>query len=162
MKESKTIMNKLTYRTATNADIFAMSKIRLSVRENVLSNPAFVTQKMYEDYLELLGRGWVCELDGRIIGFSYAAIKDYSIWALFVDPDFEGLGAGKELLRLATQWLFEKGATSIQLGTSVNSRAERFYLAQGWIRGEMKSESEVSFSLKRAQGDVRSDINTST
>lgn len=154
LKESKVTMNKLTFRTATNADIPAMSKIRLSVRENVLSNPAFVTQKMYEDYLELLGRGWVCELDGRIIGFSYAAILDHSIWALFVDPDFEGLGAGKKLLHLATHWLFETGATSINLGTSVNSRAERFYLAQGWIRGEMKNEREVSFSLERAKSDM--------
>ncbi|MBC3872068.1 GNAT family N-acetyltransferase [Undibacterium sp. LX15W] len=135
-----------------------MSKIRLSVRENVLSNPALVTQKMYEDYLELSGRGWVCELDGNIIGFSYAASADHSIWALFVDPNFEGLGAGKELLRLSSQWLFENGATSVKLGTSVNSRAERFYLAQGWIRGEMKTASEVSFRLDSTTCDMSMDI----
>lgn len=147
-------MNKLIYRQATNTDIPAMSKIRLSVRENVLSNPALVTQQMYEDYLELSGRGWVCELDGSIIGFSYAASADHSIWALFVDPKFEGLGAGKELLRLATQWLFENGAACVKLGTSVNSRAERFYLAQGWIRGDMKTASEVSFRLERTKWDL--------
>ncbi|MFZ6801378.1 GNAT family N-acetyltransferase [Undibacterium sp. Di24W] len=147
-------MNNLKYRLATSADIPAMSKIRLSVRENVLSNPALVTQQMYEDYLDSLGRGWVCELEGQIIGFSYAAIVDHSIWALFVDPDHEGLGAGQQLLHLATQWLFEKGATKIKLGTSPDSRAERFYLAQGWARGEMKNEREVCFTLERVASKI--------
>jgi GNAT superfamily N-acetyltransferase len=155
-------MNNLTYRRANYADIPAMSKIRLAVRENTLSNPASVTQTMYEDYLELLGRGWVCELGGQIIGFSYAAILDHSIWALFIDPNFEGRGAGKELLYLATQWLFENGATVVKLSTSINSRADNFYLAQGWSRGEIKNECEVSFSIERVKYDVRSRVDTST
>lgn len=37
---------------ARQADIAAMSRIRLSVSENVLSDPARVTLQMYEDYLE--------------------------------------------------------------------------------------------------------------
>jgi GNAT superfamily N-acetyltransferase len=147
-------MNDLKYRLATPTDIPAMSKIRLSVRENVLSNPALVTEQMYEDYLDSSGCGWVCELEGQIIGFSYAAIVDHSIWALFVAPEHEGLGAGQRLLHLATQWLFEKGATTIKLGTSPDSRAERFYLAQGWARGEMKSEREVCFTLERVASKI--------
>lgn len=142
-------MHQLTYRRATTADISAMSDIRLSVRENMLSNPALVTREMYENYLDLLGRGWVCELQGQIIGFSYAAISDYSIWALFVDPKYEGLGAGKVLLQLACQYLFEAGAPTIQLSTNVHTRAEGFYLAQGWSRGEMRDGDEVYFRLNR-------------
>jgi hypothetical protein len=30
------------------------------------------------DYLDKLGRGWVGELDGRIVGFSYADRQDNS------------------------------------------------------------------------------------
>jgi hypothetical protein len=48
-------------RQAEHRDIPAMSRIRLAVTENVLSNPARVTQQMYEDYLERSGRGWVAE-----------------------------------------------------------------------------------------------------
>ncbi len=139
----------MNFRLATFADIPAMSEIRLAVQENVLSNPSRITPQMYEDYLEKLGRAWLCELEGRIIGFCYAASEHNSIWALFVQPGYEGLGAGKTLLRLATQWLFERGAASVTLETAVNTRADRFYLAQGWERGAMKNEIEVIYTLKR-------------
>jgi GNAT superfamily N-acetyltransferase len=141
--------HKLNFRAACSADIPAMSAIRLAVRENVLNNPARVTTQMYEDYLERLGRGWVCEQDGEIIGFSYAEMADGSIWALFVSPDKEGLGAGAPLLKLATEWLFSQGHATVTLGTAANTRADRFYLAQGWTRGEMKDAVEVFYTLQR-------------
>jgi GNAT superfamily N-acetyltransferase len=141
--------NSLQFRAADRADIPAMAAIRLAVRENALSNPARITTQMYEDYLQRLGRGWVCEQDGAIIGFSYAAMADGSIWALFVSPDKEGLGAGAPLLKLASDWLFSQGHASVTLGTEADTRADRFYLAQGWTRGEMKDEDEVFYSLAR-------------
>ncbi|WP_426344429.1 GNAT family N-acetyltransferase [Pseudoduganella sp. R-32] len=140
----------LLFRRATTADIPAMSAIRLAVRENALSNPARVTQQMYEDYLDRLGQGWVCEREGAVIGFSCAAREDNSIWALFVEPAFEGLGAGKRLLQLATQWLFASGAQSIKLSTAADTRADRFYLAQGWQRGEISNGVDVHYRLERA------------
>jgi len=142
-------MTALTFRRAGEADIPAMSRIRLAVKENRLSNPARVTPAMYSDYLDKLGRGWVAELDGDIVGFSYAERGDASIWALFVDPAHEGLGAGKQLLRLAAGWLFEIGHDEVRLGTSAHTRADRFYAAQGWTRGEMKDDVEVWFTLRR-------------
>lgn len=140
----------LEFRRATAADIPAMTAIRLAVRENVLSNPGRVTQQMYEDYLDRLGRGWVCARDGAVIGFSYAAREDHSIWALFVEPGHEGLGAGKRLLQLATDWLFSCGAQAVTLATSAGTRADRFYQAQGWQRGAMKDSVEVCYRLEPA------------
>jgi GNAT superfamily N-acetyltransferase len=142
--------NKLNYRSATLVDIPRMMEIRLAVKENVLPNPARVPYQMYVDYLELLGRGWVCERDGEIIAFSYAAKEDSSIWALFVQPECEGLGAGKALLALAVEWLFSLGNEMVILGTSANTRADRFYGLQGWVRGEMKDAVEVYYSLPRS------------
>ena len=142
-------MLALSLRRATLADIPAMWRIRLAVRENALSNPARITERMYRDYLDALGRGWVAELDGEIIGFSYADRTDGSIWALFVDPAREGLGAGKRLLRLAADWLFETGFDEVRLGTAARTRADRFYAAQGWTREGMKDEVEVWFRLRR-------------
>ncbi len=139
----------MIYRRAISADIDAIFVVRFAVKENVLSNPARVTHQMCEDYLDTLGRGWVCEIDGRIVGFSYAAKADHSIWALFVLPDFEGRGIGKALLTLATDWLFEIGSQCVVLSTEANTRADRFYLAQGWTRGEMKDGVEVRYELKR-------------
>lgn len=126
-----------------------MMQIRLAVKENMLSNPARITVQMCVDYLDKLGRGWVCELDGRIIGFSYAAKEDSSIWALFVQPEFEGRGAGKGLLELATDYLFRLGNDSVRLGTQAHTRADAFYLAQGWQRGDMLDEIEVAYCLHK-------------
>jgi GNAT superfamily N-acetyltransferase len=138
---------KLHFRTANTSDIPAMSAIRLAVRENALSDPSRITPQMYEDYLHRLGRGWVCELDGKIVGFSYAEKANASIWALFVLPEHEGLGVGKGLLRLAVDWLFSLGHNEVTLGTAANTRADRFYAAQGWTRLGMKNAVEVSYKL---------------
>jgi GNAT superfamily N-acetyltransferase len=123
-----------SFRRANSQDIPAMSKIRLAVRENTLSDPGRITQKMYEDYLELSGRGWVAEVDGVIAGFSYANRTNSSIWALFVSPEHEGQGLAKALLKLATEWLFELGEESVRLSTGTGTRADRFYALQGWTR----------------------------
>ena len=148
-------MSGLTFRRAIEQDIPAMLRIRLAVKENRLSNPARVTPAMCSDYLDRLGRGWVAELDGEMIGFSYADRTDSSIWALFVDPGREGLGAGRQLLRLAVDWLFAIGNDEIRLGTEAHTRADRFYAAQGWTRGEMKDDVEVWYRLRRVDAASR-------
>jgi GNAT superfamily N-acetyltransferase len=137
------------FRRATESDIDAIFVVRFAVKENVLSNPARVTREMCIDYLDKLGRGWVCEIDGRVVGFSYAARADHSIWALFVLPDFEGRGVGKALLNAAVDWLFEIGAERVILSTEANTRADRFYRAQGWTRGEMKDDVEVRYARSK-------------
>lgn len=142
-------MSQALYRQANVGDIPAMSAIRLKVRENVLRTPSAITPQMYEDYLDKLGRGWVGEVEGRVVGFSYADRQDNSIWALFVDPEFEGRGLGKALLNLATDWLFAQGASRVVLGTTANTRADRFYCAMGWSRGEMRTNTEVEFTFAR-------------
>lgn len=125
-----------------------MSRIRLSVTENVLSDPARVTGQMYEDYLEASGRGWVAEVDGAVVAFCYAARDDGSIWALFVRPGHEGQGLAKRLLTLATDWIFELGHASARLDTGAHTRADRFYALQGWERRPV-SETKVEFTLRK-------------
>ena len=122
------------FRRAVHADIPAMSRIRLSVTENMLSDPSRVTTAMYEDYLEAAGRGWVAELGGEIVAFCYAARSDGSIWALFVRPGNEGQGLAKCLLGLAVAWIAELGHASARLETGAHTRADRFYAMQGWQR----------------------------
>lgn len=135
-------------RQATCADIPAMSQIRLAVRENVLSHPSRVTEQMYQDYLEKLGRGWVAELDGEIVAFCYADREHASIWALFVQPGFEGNGLAKHLLKLAVNWLFELGHQSVKLDTTAHTRADRFYVMQGWTRASV-SPTSARFTFSR-------------
>jgi len=139
-------MNEPILRRATRSDIPAMSQIRLSVAENILSDPARVTHQMYEDFLEQAGRGWVAEMDGVIVGFCYADKMNASIWALFVRPGHEGQGIGRSLLRQAVAWLFETGHARVHLTTGANTRADRFYAEQGWTRAPV-SATEVGYAL---------------
>jgi GNAT superfamily N-acetyltransferase len=134
------------FRKANSHDIPAMSKIRLAVSENTLSDPSRITQQMYEDYLELLGRGWVAEIDGTVAGFCYANKTNASIWALFISPEYEGRGLAKQLLNMAVQWLFEQGYEFVRLSTGVGTRADSFYASQGWTQ-ERVDGNEVFYLL---------------
>jgi GNAT superfamily N-acetyltransferase len=137
------------FREARTEDIAALSEVRLSVRENALSRPDVITRGMYETYLGEAGKGWLCEADGEVVGFSVASLRDASIWALFVKPTHEGRGIGRRLLQLATDWLFDMGVSRIVLSTSVGTRADSLYERWGWRRGEFKTGGEVCYSLNR-------------
>lgn len=139
----------MLFREAEVEDIPALSEIRLSVTENVLSDPRKVTPEVYAAYLRVLGKGWLCEVDGEVVGFCVASLKDASIWALFVKPGYEGRGIGGRLLSLATDWLFDMGASSISLSTGANTRAVRVYESRGWKRVELKADGEVSYRLDK-------------
>lgn len=135
-------------RRATSHDIPAMSTMRLAVSENVLSDPGRITGQMYEDYLALLGRGWVAEVDGVVAGFCYANSTDSSIWALFMSNQYEGRGIARHLLNVAVDWLFEQGQQCVRLRTGAGTRADRFYAAQGWAR-ERREGQEVCYVLRK-------------
>ena len=63
-------MDRLTFREAELHDISEMSRIRLAVLENRLSDPSRVKTTDYTNYLTLQGKGWVAEWDEQIIGFA--------------------------------------------------------------------------------------------
>lgn len=137
------------YREATVADIPALAAIRLEVIENALTDPGRVTRGMYHEYLTTAGKGWLCEVNRRIVGFSVAALDNHSIWALFVHPEYEGRGIGKELLQRAVDWLFDQGVEAVSLTTEPGTRADKLYQAAGWERGEHIANGEVMFRLAR-------------
>ena len=121
----------MTLRQATKADIPGMHRVRLAVRENVLSNPARITEADYAAALDELGRTWVVEADGEIVAFA-SGYKAGSVWALFVHPDHEGRGYGKALHSTMLHWFSAQGLTRVWLTTTPGTRAERFYVSQGW------------------------------
>jgi GNAT superfamily N-acetyltransferase len=142
----------MIFRQAVPADVPALIEIRLSVDENTLSEPNKVTPAMCTDYLTQAGRGWVCEIDGQVAGFSIAAISDASIWALFIRPGFERRGIGTRLLDLAVRWLFENGAEYVNLTTGPDTRAARFYESRGWLKTGSATEGEIAFRLTDPSG----------
>jgi hypothetical protein len=49
----------LAFREARLPDIPQIREIRAAVTENALSDPEHITAKMIEDYLTVMGKGWV-------------------------------------------------------------------------------------------------------
>ena len=139
-------------RRATIADIEAMHRLRLSVQENVLSDPQRVTPGHYVPMLEEHGRGWVYELDGNIVGFAVADHSRRNIWALFVDPACEGRGIGRALHDAMVHWLFEQGREPLWLTTAPGTRAERFYSTAGWRRAGLDDNGELRFEWTHDSG----------
>lgn len=137
----------MIFRTAKLSDIKQMQVVRHLVKENTLSNPDLVPDKDVEFYLFEKGKGWVCEVNDRIVGFSIVDLKDKSVWALFVDPDFAEKGIGKQLHKLMMDWYFEQTRNKVVLGTAPNTRAERFYRLQGWIAVGNYPNGEIKFEL---------------
>jgi GNAT superfamily N-acetyltransferase len=132
-------------RPALFEDIPAMHALRLGVRENKLSDPSKVTHADYERRLAQPGASWVAEVNGSIVGFAIADFPSRSIWALFMNPDFEGQGIGRSLLRQVTQSLDAAGPGTIHLSTEAGTRAERVYAAAGWTRRGQLPNGEIHF-----------------
>ena len=136
-------------REALIADIDAMHRVRMSVKENVLVTQSLVTAELYELHLVHYGKGWVCEVDGAVVGFTIIDKQKSNLWALFVHPDFEGKGIGRKLHDTMIEWAFSNGLRSIYLSTDPGTRAERFYLKAGWSRGKMQENGEVEFVMRK-------------
>lgn len=123
---------KTAIREAIPEDIPQIQTVRNSVKENMLSDPALVTVADCEEFLFERGKGWVCEIESQIVGFSIVDLKENNIWALFMHPDFENLGIGRKLHDIMLDWYFEQTKDDVWLGTDPGTRAETFYRKSGW------------------------------
>lgn len=152
----------MIYREATVKDIPQMQIVRNAVKENTLSNPALVTDADVEDYITRRGKGWVCEINELIVGFAIADLIDKNIWALFVHPDAEGKGVGKQLHDRMMNWYFSQTDETVWLSTSPGTRAEIFYKMQGWKEAGVYGKGELKFEMKKADWKARDAVSDTT
>ena len=137
----------MIFREATIEDIPRLQIIRNSVKENMLSNPALITDEDCVIFLMQRGKGWVCAIDNAVVGFSIVDLKDKNIWALFVHPDFEGKGIGKKLHDIMLAWYFHQTKETVWLSTAPNTRAEKFYRKAGWKDVGKHGKNEIKFEM---------------
>ncbi len=135
-------------RAATINDIPQIQTVRNSVKENTLSNPDLVTNSDCVEFLTQRGRGWVCEIDNKIVGFAIADLVENNIWALFLHPEHEKKGIGKKLHDIMLNWYFDQNKENVWLGTSPNTRAELFYRKAGWLENGYHG-NEIKFEMTK-------------
>ncbi len=141
-------MAPVTIREARLSDIPEMHALRLSVRENALNDPSSVTHEHYERLLTGKGRGFVCDDDGKIVGFAIADLEASNVFGLFVSPEHERRGIGRSLLDQLVRVFREEQLVTAWLSTDPDTRAERFYLAAGWTPRGFTDSGERRFELR--------------
>lgn len=134
-------------REAILSDIPQLHIIRNAVKENRLSNPDLITNSDYEEILMIRGKGWVYEMQGKIAGFAVIDTRESNIWALFVHPNFEKLGIGKELHDKMLRWYFSHHHQTLWLSTAPGTRAESFYRKAGWKETGTYGKGEIKFEM---------------
>jgi len=139
----------MNFRIATVADIPGIQIVRNAVKENPLPDPSYVTDADCEEFMTTRGKGWVCEINSEIVGFAIADLKENNIWALFIHPEHEGKGIGKQLHQLMLDWYFNQQKNSVWLGTAPNTRAENFYRKAGWRETGVRPNGEIRFEMTR-------------
>jgi len=134
-------------REAQISDIKQIQVVRNSVTENMLSDPGLVTDEDCHEFMTVRGKGWVCEINNEIVGFSIADLEDNNIWALFLKPAFEKQGIGRQLHDIMLDWYFEQTSHNVWLGTSPKTRAETFYRKAGWTEIGTHGKGEIKFQM---------------
>src|ERR1051326_3232803 len=137
----------MIFREASAGDIPQIQIVRNSVKENTLSDPGLVTDEDCENYLHNRGKGWVCEIENRIVGFAIVDVVNHNVWALFVQPGFDGKGVGKKLHDAMLDWYFAQTNSAIWLGTAPDTRAEKFYRQAGWKETGIHGKGEIKFEM---------------
>ena len=137
----------MIFREAVITDIPQMQIVRHLVKENILSDPSLVTDADCEEYLTKRGKGWICAVDNIVVGFSIVDLQEKNVWALFVHPQFEHKGIGKQLHDKMLNWYFTKTSLTLWLGTEPKTRAEKFYELQGWERVGTHGRGETKFEM---------------
>ena len=120
----------------------------------MLSDPAIVTYQDYVDFISERGKGWICEISGKIVGFAIVDLVDHNVWALFVLPGYERMGIGKRLHDLMLDWYFSKTSTMLWLGTAPGTRAENFYRKAGWRETGVHGKGEIKFEMNKEDWNI--------
>ena len=142
-------------RQAIAADIPAISIVRYAVRENTL-RPGIISDEDIRRELEDTGRGWVVEVDDRIVAFAIGNATNANIWALFVRPDAEHRGHGRRLHDEMVKWLWSRDLQRLWLETGADTRARGFYASLGWQYVADAPRGQVRLELRAPRSSTMS------
>lgn len=121
------------------ADIPALFAVRVVTHENRLTLDELAALDITEESVarRMMGsfKGWLCEVDGRVVGFAMGDRATGELWVIAVLPEYIGRGIGSALLRQVEDWLKAEGCPRLWLTTDVDPglKAYTFYRQHGWV-----------------------------
>ena len=133
---------------ALRSDIDAIQRVRASVTENRLVSTV-ISDEDVRVAIEETGRGWVVEKDDEVVAFAIGNATNGNVWALFVRPEHEGRGYGRQLHDTMVSWLWTTDLQRLWLTTEPGTRAQRFYEAAGWQLTGSTTGGEFRYELPR-------------
>ena len=145
----------MIFREIKDEDIVELFVIRAATDENNLSIDELgrlgITETSLKEKLHTSFKGWLCEKDGRIVGFSIGDGRAGEMWVIAVLPEYINQGIGSKLLKLVEGWMFEKGHHTLWLETDINPklRAYSFYKKHGWEDKEIRDGSRYMIKKQR-------------
>jgi ribosomal protein S18 acetylase RimI-like enzyme len=149
----------MVLREIASEDVPALFEVRVATRENAYTREELaalgITEASVRERLRTTHGGWLCEMGGKVVGFSMADSTTGELWVIAVLPEFEGRGIGSRLLRMAEEWLWGRGLEESWLTTSVDIslRAYGFYKKQGWTDREIRDG--LRYMVKRKPEPVQ-------
>lgn len=130
-----------------STDITSLFSVRTSTRENTFTleelHAVGITEDSVAAMLETTHKGWLCEIDGKVVGFSIGDTITGELWVIAVLPEAEGRGVGSRLLQLTEETLADAGHAELWLETSADRslRAYAFYRSKGWQEADIVEDS---------------------
>ncbi len=135
----RTVAVRPLFREIRPGDLPTLFAVRTATHENRLTEAELtgmgITPAAVAEKLAGTCKGWLCEVDGRVVGFAIGDRATGELWVIAVLPDYLGLGLGGRLLTAVEDWLRAGGCTRLWLTTDVDPRlkAYGFYRHHGWV-----------------------------
>lgn len=149
------MQNNYKYREIAPADVKELIDLRSRTREHRISIDELQSMGITEDNvitkIQDNYKGWLCECNKKIVGFSMGNKDTGEMWVIALFPEYEGRGIGQKLMELIKEWLFQYN-DELWLTTDDDPkfRAYRFYEKNGWRKAETEGFGKICiFRIKK-------------
>ncbi len=145
----------MIFREIESKDIPDIFDVRLLTNENQVTSEYLagigITPKSIADGLADPLKGWLCEVSGKVIGFSLGNKETGEMMVVAVLPEYEKRGIGEKLMELIQHWLWSCGHDEIWLLATPDPklRASGFYKKLGWEKAGAGDDGHEILKLYR-------------
>ncbi|THD56586.1 N-acetyltransferase [Enterobacteriaceae bacterium ML5] len=124
------MVSPLHIRTYEEADRPFLRTLYLAARKDTWTWLTEVDYKLEDFDRAVIGETiLVAERDGHLLGFASIFTQENFLHNLFIDPQFQGTGAGSALLRAAEKTFTRTGSLKCLVKSQ---KSVAFYLSKGW------------------------------